>query len=803
MVEPLVHRLGGLDRPAKLVLTARTPPEGMDWIEPTGTAFIQELREDEAVIEIEADASRFHAIIAKRRPDWTEPPIDRIMSWTGGDLAILHIILDAVDRQDLDNAATLEGLFPKIRQLIFGSNRARAPNLRHLAAVAQFDIAVPEELFPEPFEAERNKVAVDRFVIAGGEPSRLAFRHPSAAELLFQLLAWANAEADAEAACARDCAEVLASCAARRGATSVVNDMLPGLLHARLNLADGGAIKRALLADPRIEALTAGPDVPSKTLSLAAFLCRDAVPVYAARLAARLEALLAGPTEQEIQLLGLFLRSLQLADPIEYAELERRIGAQRMIEAIAAKGTLPALFGVLQQCTPRFAELLLRAVAEEQLKTLATRTVAREASIGTFNLALRELAKRDLAHGSGRTQLQLFEEKLGVAACWRLIRRVGRLNHLAYLLDGLTPRFRARLLSPDAALDCEGWSGLARRGSLYDAARFAADGLPGLPTATAQRFRAAVAETAAEITTNSTWGNIGSALAKLEKVADEHVRATLTEAAFTRIEAVDVAHLAFDDYEEAVEALSVLWRNRPALRPELGAALWRLVPRENRWPDSYKLLIQARFLCTIARSEHVGEADALRVLKAFSPISSRVTLDPKSARHHALFLWNLFALWYERGSAVTAEFRDLQDERTWQRFVAVVEKRQGWRGNNDKLDTLMLAGALAFLVPELRPRLVERVRGKIVGIQHLQTMADRDLSCIPAFLAFHGMALSAPPHRIFTREKVGSLHEKAKAYEERGPALIHLLATLNNPRASGPQRQAGPKSGRGPRRLGR
>jgi hypothetical protein len=224
--------------------------------------------------------------------------------------------------------------------------------------------------------------------------------------------------------------------------------------------------------------------------------------------------------------------------------------------------------------------------------------------------------------------------------------------------------------------------------------------------------------------------------------------------------------------------LWVLWEHREDLRPALGAGLWRLLPHERRWPKSYKLLIKAGFLLAIVRSEHVAEPDALRVLAAFAPLRPGVAIGPKSARYHALFLWSLFALWFARGRGVAQEFNSLQHEGTWERFVGVVEKRRGWRRNEDKIDTLQLAGALAFLVPALRPRLAALLRGKMVGIRYLADMADAELTFIPAFLACQGMTLCAPRQAIFTAERIDGLLAKAAVYDEPGPAIEHVCAWL-------------------------
>jgi hypothetical protein len=899
-IETLVRRLPR-EWPVKLVLTGRTPPEGMDMLDPAGTAFVQELRQDEVFLEIEADEKRFRAIIAKRRPDWANTPLDRLMARTGRDLAILDLVLDELEPHELDETEAMEGVFERLVVQLFDRNTIEAPRLRELAAVGQFDLALPKRMWKD-LDKEAAKVA-ERFVVVQGRPPALAFRHPSAGEFVFRLLAWAKGEQNVEVACAADIAKVLLECAELPGAASVSGELLPRLLRTRLNLSDDGAIKRALLAHASIAALVTAPDVPLPTLSLATFLSGSEQPTYAAQLAARLEALAAKPetaSAADVGLFYMFLRSLQVADSVTHAELSgralpddpertqadlflerlgaeamarlvrtrgdlvallgilggspgwfagdllqafepadletltgrtiaregrvgtlgvrlrelggralpdgsgrtqadlflERLGAEAMARLVRTRGDLVALLGILENSPDWCAGHLLQAFEAADLETLIERTLAREGSVGTLNLALRELSGRALLDGSGRTQLHLFEDALGEAAFWRLVLGAGNLNHLAYLLGGLSEGFRPRVLAPVVAPDRDGWLALTRRGSFYDPARFARDVLPSLPAATAVRVVVAVETAATDLVAASTWGEIGAGLAMLEEVEDKRVGAALGAAASARIAAVNVATLAFDDYEAATECISVLWRHCPAVRPELGAALWRVLPHKQRWLRTHKLLFLSRFLLGIARSEHVSEADARRVLEAFAPLASNVSIDPKSARYHALFFWNLFALWFERGRAVAPSFGELQTEQTWQRFVGVVEKRQNWRGNNtQKLDTLMLAGALAFLLPDLRPRLVALVPGKITGIAHLAAIAERDLTFVPAFLSLHGMALSASPRGIFTPERVALLLEKAAEYDERGLALDYACETLR----PAPTREP-PHQGRRPRR---
>lgn len=870
-VESVVRRLVATsDARIKLVLTARTPPESMDVLDPEGIEFVNRLRDRGQVIDVVADEARYRAIVGLRKPQWNDPPIDRLMASTGCDLAILDLVLDAAEPVDLENIEKLEDLFPSIIRKVFGGAKVvHAPNLKQLAAIAQFDVPVPTAAFPDPLEALRYAATVKRFVFVGGRPAALAFYHPSAAELVFRLLAWAHGDQDASEVGARECAAVLTCCAKLNGPDYALNDLLPRLLRTHLKLTDDRAMKRTLLSDERMVALihdsSAHPSV--FTLGLATALCRNLkTPTpYAARLADCIEAVALEPAAPEgIGLLGVFLNTLRLADAGAHRALEERVGPSRFRALVAARGTLLDLLRILRSSTDAFSADLLRAlqadeVAElidrmdaekliptlgvamrelgqrrlpdepsrsqlqlfeerlgssrmkvlvaargtfvdllriltssteayaaelwrafdsDELVTLVGRTIAQQESLGNVNQSLRTLGRRSLPDDPDRTQLHLLEEWLGADGFWRLIEEAGDLNDLAYLLDVLSPAFRSTVVAAKHAPDPDRWITLARRGTFYSLARFARDSLAVLPDETADRFREAVEVTAVDLAARSTWSEIGSSLGKMEDFEDEPLRAFFVAAAEQQISAVHIPDLRFDDYQTATGALSVLWRHRPTERPKIGASLWQLLPSKLNWPRTHRLLIQARFILMIARSEDVSEEDALRVLEAFAPLTPDVTIDPKSARYHALFLWNLFALWFERGRSFAQEFRDLQDETMWERFVEVVAKRHTWRRNEDKLDTLMLAGALAFLVPDLRAQVSPLIQGKVTGIRYLAEMADEKLTFVPAFLAFRGMVLSAHESAIFTRDRVGRLLIKAQDYENRGPAIVHVCDGL-------------------------
>jgi len=151
---------------------------------------------------------------------------------------------------------------------------------------------------------------------------------------------------------------------------------------------------------------------------------------------------------------------------------------------------------------------LLRAFDAAKVRQLVERTIREQKSIGNLHQSLRDLGRRPLPDEAGRSQLHLFEERLGVNGFWRLVLGVGNLNHLAFILDSLHPAFRAQVLAARHALGRDDWMALARKGSVYDLARFARDSFALLPDETAARFRYAFEQTATAVAEMSTWSEV-------------------------------------------------------------------------------------------------------------------------------------------------------------------------------------------------------------------------------------------------------------------------------------------------------
>jgi capsular polysaccharide biosynthesis protein len=126
--------------------------------------------------------------------------------------------------------------------------------------------------------------------------------------------------------------------------------------------------------------------------------------------------------------------------------LQALIGGAPMLRLIRERGTIIELLSILENTTPEFAAALIGALDEAAVADLVDKTIKAERSIGTVNLALRELSDRPMPEGDGRTQLQALEGLVGGAPMLRLIRERGTIFELFRILENATAEFAAALI---------------------------------------------------------------------------------------------------------------------------------------------------------------------------------------------------------------------------------------------------------------------------------------------------------------------------------------------------------------------
>jgi len=127
---------------------------------------------------------------------------------------------------------------------------------------------------------------------------------------------------------------------------------------------------------------------------------------------------------RSIGTIDLALRELKKADPTLLERLERKIGAERYLRLITGAGTIFELFRMIQYSSPFMVGELIEALDSETVDALITQTIRSGRSIGTIDLALRELKKAD------PTLLERLERKIGAERYLHLVTGAGTISEL-------------------------------------------------------------------------------------------------------------------------------------------------------------------------------------------------------------------------------------------------------------------------------------------------------------------------------------------------------------------------------------
>jgi hypothetical protein len=139
--------------------------------------------------------------------------------------------------------------------------------------------------------------------------------------------------------------------------------------------------------------------------------------------------------------LALALRRLGKRNPELLKELEGKIGVSRFLELIAKNGTLFELFHLIQYTSPETAKEMIATLDELYVVALTNKTINSGRSIGTLNLALWELGKRN------PELLKELEGKIGVSRFLELIAKNGTLFELFHLIQYTSPETAKEMIA--------------------------------------------------------------------------------------------------------------------------------------------------------------------------------------------------------------------------------------------------------------------------------------------------------------------------------------------------------------------
>ena len=409
LVERVVDRLQPMlrDRRVRLAVTAQPPSDETAEMPPSLSTFVERCEIEGQVLRLAPSLEQYAAIVDRASPALrrlSRPRLERLYQETARDLVLLEAVTESVSNPAELDAFEQETLFRAVLRRYFKTPRPHAPCLKRVAALAQFDLAVPLADLPSEIEPTFPRAVQRLTAISGSRPPSLTFVHTSAAELVFRALSWNDADPSWIECAKQDIVTFLLSAVGRRRGWD--RDLLQ-LLRGRLQLSGDLSLKKAIVADRAIvERLTREQQqIPFQALSLATLFSREAADTlpYSTWLAERIEKMVAEPQREKgvpIWLIGKAIRALSLVSGGSRKNLEGKLRPEKVLELLNFRGNLVELCALLQNSTPAFGEKLLDGLRPDRVRVLVQRTVDEGRSIGTLILALRELGKRPLADAS-------------------------------------------------------------------------------------------------------------------------------------------------------------------------------------------------------------------------------------------------------------------------------------------------------------------------------------------------------------------------------------------------------------------
>ena len=471
---------------------------------------------------------------------------------------------------------------------------------------------------------------------------------------------------------------------------------------------------------------------------------------------------------RSIGTLDLALRELKETDSELLRRLEEKISARRLLRLIVANGTLFELFRAIQHSTLEFAEDMIAALDHQLIEQLTERTISTGRSIGTLHLTLRYLKR------TNGTLLRQLEEKIGVNNWWRIVCSFGSVAILAGLLPAMGKSMRQRMIEAARRLSEEDWKHLLRQNGFYELSYF----LKHVPYFFSNGFRPNFLKPIlVSIIQSSKWESLNFGWWALSNAPDSAGKRFLLKLLLEQLHDIEPETLNFFSFAEASSSVTLLWRLLPGKRNDWARVLWEFVNTSQTVYADSSFLRSTRLLFSTLVLVHAPAAD-LRMALSLGNDVRVAKLWPKAATlDQLLYLWNLFALWFECKTSGES-FGEFLNVELKNALITSFNDRLSAGSDQQQAENLIeLAGALSFfgVLYEHSP-LIDRFLSKLPSLDEMIFSLEPRLSFIPSVFFLLGVEWlfqeegSVPP--IVWREHL----VKANRYTETTAALEHLVS---------------------------
>ena len=431
-----------------------------------------ELEANSAVVDLKNDDELLKRVARFWRPNLdglSNARLDRLWVLCARDLLLLDLLLDEnlhlIDvAEEIDTLAPAD-LYDRVRTQYFGGKTANSLKAtRQLAALAQLEIRPLAKVIPIPAE---EFMLINSLCVEAERPPRWHFLHSSAAELVLHALWAGEGVLDPEEVARYAASDIIDYLDAVQAAgvrppesLDAVEAALLAVVTSRLTLARaaGESVLRAKVLDSdaalNLAPLLVGLTTYAQTMSRVTLVAHRSGAGSTEKWARHLRDIVAGLSlstapsvlTRILPVLGMMLRTLKLASPALYDEVNGQFRAKQLLELIEANGTIFDLFKIISNVTPKLANEMVAALDRARAARLIQKTIEERRSIGTLNLALFTLCKNEDTVPIGAK----LEELIGAALFLELIEANGTIFELFNIISNVTPKLANEMV---AALD--------------------------------------------------------------------------------------------------------------------------------------------------------------------------------------------------------------------------------------------------------------------------------------------------------------------------------------------------------------
>lgn len=713
---------------AFLIFVSRTIPTPRGIPRGDYSEFESRLINEEASMELKTTLAEFQDILKVIKPSFSKLPRERVKKLyhvTMHDLCLLDYILEIINTPEEIDDLKIERLYNKIMKKYFKVETEHYPCFLSLTALTQFDIAPPVAHFSPDFYKE-NENAAKHLVTRAGRPVRYFFLHSSAAELFFRTLAWIHDYQDYSEK-AKEC--LINFFINRPQQDPAMAADISKIIENRLKLMskdEENRLKSSFLADDTIYGIIENhfTQFPLNIFAITLIILKKTDNNALSRYYNLIQRKIGNGKvfENGFMMSSLFLNVIKRYYTELFDSLYKQINSQRYCQILKEVGFMDFLTFISHLAETGGSRLLqfLDSVPDMEFNKMMERTIASGQSIGTINLALRDLKK------SNPDLLNKLEQKIGARRWWQVICANGNITTLRNILRYMDRNYKRHFINSLQSISPTEWQKLLLQGTFINLCRIIRWGPYYLIKQWNKDILDILSPVFKTLIHREGWKGLDKGSLSLQFSPDSLIKNNIHHLLKEYLVTVNIPLLHFTTFSEAVYCVHVLWMECPSRHNELIDSLFDILPEEKLWYSDEQFIISARSLFFILAHPQVKRENVQRVIDMWCKEEAVSLLEKAETLDIFLYLWNFYTLWFEWEKTENSNFTSFMNSRIQNAVELKLKTGFQKRANKEETDNLItLTGFLSFiglsvhlsastLLSQLPPfnTLLQRIEGK-------------------------------------------------------------------------------------------